>query len=354
MGWIIIVIGALCAAAGAYGAYTGYEIIQVERGWAMVIAGSTLFSAGIISLVIGLLALKLNSLARIFARPAVVSDTPKPWAKPVETPLQAVTSVSKDAAIHIATPALAAGAALGAAAVVEQADLFVVKSASDADTAKETPPPANHEVKTDGISFAAAPDLSASLPKTFSPGASVQPAANVSVHDTPPDSTSESADAASAVHSEHNPAPSLDWLTAALKKPPVPEDLLPELHAHPEMHAAGTATLVSDGYHSANAAAREIVSHTGETPIVAQNMQDEPDETEAAPAAVIAHAPAPTVVGRYEAAGTNYAMYSDGSVEAENEHGVFRFGSMSELRAFIEEGQMATMGAETASSHPAT
>jgi len=47
----------------------------------------------------------------------------------------------------------------------------------------------------------------------------------------------------------------------------------------------------------------------------------------------------PSVVGRYEAAGTSYAMYSDGSVEAENEHGIFRFGSMAELRAFIEQGQ---------------
>jgi hypothetical protein len=44
----------------------------------------------------------------------------------------------------------------------------------------------------------------------------------------------------------------------------------------------------------------------------------------------------PVVMGRYEAKDASYVMFSDGSIEANTKSGVFRFGSMSELKAFIE------------------
>ena len=43
-----------------------------------------------------------------------------------------------------------------------------------------------------------------------------------------------------------------------------------------------------------------------------------------------------SVIGRYDSDGTSYVMYSDGSIEAQSEAGVFRFNSMAELKAFIE------------------
>ena len=42
------------------------------------------------------------------------------------------------------------------------------------------------------------------------------------------------------------------------------------------------------------------------------------------------------VIGRYEADGTSYIMYADGSIEAQSEGGIYRFRSMAELKAFIE------------------
>ena len=42
------------------------------------------------------------------------------------------------------------------------------------------------------------------------------------------------------------------------------------------------------------------------------------------------------VIGRYEADGTSYVMYADGSIEAQTYSGVYRFASMAELKAFIE------------------
>jgi hypothetical protein len=45
----------------------------------------------------------------------------------------------------------------------------------------------------------------------------------------------------------------------------------------------------------------------------------------------------PVEVGRYEADGTMYVMFSDGSIEAQSEQGVYRFSSMAELKAFFDE-----------------
>jgi hypothetical protein len=52
-----------------------------------------------------------------------------------------------------------------------------------------------------------------------------------------------------------------------------------------------------------------------------------------------AHQPAapaePEIVSRYQASGVNYAIYSDGAIEAETEAGGMRFNSMNELKSYI-------------------
>ena len=64
-----------------------------------------------------------------------------------------------------------------------------------------------------------------------------------------------------------------------------------------------------------------------------------------APTPVAAAAPRPMpvnpseeVVGRYESNGSTYVMFADGTIEAETETGVFRFGSLNELKAYLEGG----------------
>lgn len=43
------------------------------------------------------------------------------------------------------------------------------------------------------------------------------------------------------------------------------------------------------------------------------------------------------VVGRYSAGGVSYVMFADGSIAAETSTGTYRFPSIAELKAFIEE-----------------
>ena len=45
---------------------------------------------------------------------------------------------------------------------------------------------------------------------------------------------------------------------------------------------------------------------------------------------------APTVVGRYEANGASYVLFSDGTIEVETESGTHRFASMADLKDHIE------------------
>ena len=57
----------------------------------------------------------------------------------------------------------------------------------------------------------------------------------------------------------------------------------------------------------------------------------------AAPEVVTEALPEPHIAGRYEANGTHYVLYSDGSIEADTGAGVYRFASITELKAFIDE-----------------
>jgi hypothetical protein len=70
-------------------------------------------------------------------------------------------------------------------------------------------------------------------------------------------------------------------------------------------------------------------------PLAAEPLAVEPLAVE--PLAVASPVVEPAEVGRYEADGTIYVMFSDGSIEAQSEQGIYRFSSMAELKAFFEE-----------------
>ena len=52
----------------------------------------------------------------------------------------------------------------------------------------------------------------------------------------------------------------------------------------------------------------------------------------------------PTVVGRYESGGASYVLFSDGTIEVETEMGTHRFGSMEELKTYIDQQDKASLG----------
>jgi hypothetical protein len=108
----------------------------------------------------------------------------------------------------------------------------------------------------------------------------------------------------------HEPVAS-DWLDRALADLDLPAPPMAEAHV-----AAEAENPLDD------AAAEK----SSAPPTAA--VEDEPEPPSAT---------GPSEMGRYQANGTTYIMFSDGSIEAQTETGVYRFGSMAELKAFFEE-----------------
>ena len=50
------------------------------------------------------------------------------------------------------------------------------------------------------------------------------------------------------------------------------------------------------------------------------------------------------MVGRYESGGASYVLFSDGTIEVETEMGTHRFGSMEELKTYIDQQDKASLG----------
>jgi hypothetical protein len=71
--------GFLLAAGGAYAMWTGWDMILLERGWSLFIAGSVALSGGVVTMALGRV---VAHLARL-SSPVVAAA---PVAKPVETP----------------------------------------------------------------------------------------------------------------------------------------------------------------------------------------------------------------------------------------------------------------------------
>eukprot|EP01037_Dinobryon_pediforme_P008932 gene8932-9020_t len=312
MGWVIIAIGSIVSALGALVAYSGLDYVQIERGWTAVIAGTTLLSGGVIVISIGFMTLQIAKLA--VSRPVLIADAP-PVSEPSvpEAPLQVV------APADVAEPELASDIALDAPVEIKPVEIPVA---------------ATPEVKVSFEPFvkaglplapartpAAAPDL----PK---PAVMAEPPVTQSPLTAPKAPVIEPAPMATLTKEDLN---SLDWL----------EEAISGVHEIQEPSILQKRPVISS--FSSVLSEEEVKAQVPEKAIVPADVPkpaaiERPVTEKSAPAKVEPQYFEPSVVGRYEAAGTSYAMYSDGSVEAENEHGIFRFASMAELRAFIEEG----------------
>ena len=47
----------------------------------------------------------------------------------------------------------------------------------------------------------------------------------------------------------------------------------------------------------------------------------------------------PSMIGSYSSAGANYKIFADGSIEAENSEGTFRFASMSDFKRHLVDAK---------------
>ena len=316
MGWLVIAMGSIAAALGAVYAYSGLDYIQIERGWTAVIAGMGLVSAGIIVIAIGILTLQLGKIVRLLKGATQSLAVEDGFLPDDEQPADEAQPEAAEAELAVADAPVAVS--------LPQAQGPVTPSAR--------------------------PDLSKQPPQPVKPDSGL-----------PVEDKTSAAVTTSALSAEDRI--SLDWLEVAISDLKEPQGSAPvqaraENAAVPPQSVAAKPVVevpsVAVSYTPPGAGLPRQKPFMPVMPDAAVKPQEQPkpeiappDRTKAAPMQTALPDPVkseplvhePSVVGRYEAAGTSYAMYSDGSVEAENEHGIFRFGSMAELRAFIEQGQ---------------
>ena len=344
MALIMLAIGGLLALVGVYAIASGFPVIEVERGWSMVISGAVLLSGGLIVAALGIVVRTINGLKVGFPAAASVAPLVAPLAPhdepmlapPVAAPrapvFQPTAANERVPAFAVAAPAAAAVLAAGAgyaASLHEPAP-----HAAEPEPHHEPKPEAHNLIEPIGhvpvAEHEAAVQEPASQEPAFREPAFREPAVQEPASQVPPppepfgqawhehDFSAFDLDAPHETASVHAPEPAPE-LPAA---PHITEPLFAEDPAteHPEIE-----------HHEP--AAREpepVAAHVPEPVPEAEPVAEAPSTAPETPPGGL------SVIGRYDSDGTSYVMYSDGSIEAQSDAGVFRFNSMAELKAFIE------------------
>jgi hypothetical protein len=341
MPYLVLALGAVLSICGALSIYFGYGIIEVERGWTGVIAGATALTGGVIVMTLGLVIKSLDDLRGALKQTAAHAGTagdsvalppepalpgagssadadekPSPATAPdfqdnllatilaaedhPETPEPAPQSPSLPPKIDDLLESQRRQADESAAGLGGQPPLFeqetpeapVVKPRQRVTLKPQATP---RKIEPAPVP-AGEPAIDDWLDRAFS-------ALDNEVASNPlPDLTSHERNRPQAEpHQEPAPLPPPEPLPVEL--PPHPSEPMPDQAAHD---------------HGAHDEVKPDHPAPGGEP--------EPPAQSAAPAEI----------GRYEADGTSYIMYADGSIDARSEAGSFRFNSMAELKAYIE------------------
>lgn len=358
MSYLVLALGALLSLCGAFAIYAGIGIIQVERGWAGVIAGATALSSGIVTIALGIILHKLSGLHTLLKSGKGLTPMPRGAAENGAGELRPepglafnpetsmVSEVGTPTAVvppaaslrswpqRPTRPNLAAarsvlkprGASPSARGTIEP-DFApprhpIISRAAPGVSSDAMEPPLEEETQTRPASATETLAESASnaerQPELFDDDRAMEPPIETELQETRPgpgEPVTESgpreawsAEAASidAIFGEDHlvePIPALDvWKEDALTSP----DSI-------EAESSGLAP-----------------------PFKSETPPAEDPRQRSAPDAPSAGEAGLAIVGRFETDGTTYVMYAGGSIEARSERGVFHFKSMAELKSFLE------------------
>jgi hypothetical protein len=385
MSYLVLALGAFLSLCGALAVYTGYGIIQVERGWASVIAGSTAFSCGIVTLALGLI---LHRLSSMHASLKSGENIPPPLRE--EAPLMAseshrdhpLTFPPEPSMVPEAVPPFAAAppAAIQPSAAALRSWLQrpmrsnltatrnvlktrgtvlpTVRGTHESDYSSQKVPP----LSRDGLKMPQTTVEMPSEPGFALPAQVVEDKAEDKAEMGFSFAPAGETPAAFAWRADAEPGLFDEALAADQTEGPPIAQPLPEKHGSPEAQSEPGA-----GWPAETAAIDMIYEEALfielDKALESRNEGVEPSSEPIEPAsrglappdvsALREPSPEPlpdtgagqeelAIVGQYESAGTSYVMYSDGSIEARTEHAVFHFKSMAELKAFLEPEAQAS------------
>lgn len=301
----LFALAAVMIVGGIVSVIQGFPFVRLESGLAMTIAGATTASAGAVVLGLAVVAGRLRGLERAFreARPAT------PSFPPAETGL-APGGAADPSAAQRARPSLAATAASLGAGLGAGAGLGGAASTRPGleptffDPAPPSPEPSAAEPLLPNLLPADAP------------------------HDRPEPHIPEPriADAAPDPETRATENDLFDGPAPAPAPEPAPESAPRFKEAEAEPRRAPDPV-------PPHPSAIETAEFVGVP-------EDKPEPSPEAPAAESTPpvAEEPQVVGTYASGGNTYVMYSTGVIEADTPRGRFTFGSLDELKAFVEAG----------------
>jgi hypothetical protein len=381
MSYLVLGLGAFLSLCGAIAIYTGSGIIQVERGWASVIAGSMAFSCGIVTVALGLILHRLASLhAHIKSREGDTPPRDLAWRTDHEPSpdFMPESSIAPESSFAPQPPTVPPVPPMAAAPSIPSPRSWPQRPMRSNLTAARNLlkprgtilPTARGTAETD-YSSQNAPPLSRNGLKNqsgaepvFEPGfaipaevavpkaageaetwAAFSPAGETPAErpwrlDSEPGLFDEAVEEKTDALSFEKPFPEIPDTPGERSEPGVSgpagiesfetifeQELFIELDEEPESHTGGPASSPDSTQPASLDAAPPVPPATAIT--------DEP-APEAPPVITGEGQEELAITGQYQSAGTSYVMYSDGSIEARTEHAVFHFKSMTELKTFMD------------------
>jgi hypothetical protein len=302
MKYVLLIFGILLGIAGAVSIYTGYGIIEVERGWASVIAGATALTGGAIIIalawILGSLEAMRTALETGELRPSQSGAQPT-REEPVaaDLPVAPVTASARESVQGQQREEPVFGHALAEPEEIAERQV-------------ELPP-----APAVAVSTAPEPQEAKNLPLSRASAAFIT--------------------AAAKARNERRNEPSISelWkrvgvnLDAAKDKPAdPPEGARPSVGPIRQAREKSPEAEGADWLDQAMARFDEpVASETAEeAPPLAPKSSERRESSE------------PEVIGRYEAEGTAYVMYADGSIDAQSEQEILRFRSLADLKAYFQ------------------
>ena len=352
---LVFAFGVLLALGGVVSVISGAPIIQLERGWAEVIAGTVALTGGVVTVAIGVVLLRLRVLVEAVRRlaqpltdqlmiaPPAPTVLPEPAfdleqgeveLRPTRDPDEPVFVASDPA--PVATPGPVNGlntietvspeprrplwaSKRNRAEKPAEADVPTVVAPPTVLEMPDAEPPAalSEPVHRSGSAQAEDPDIQA--PPSITP--------DLPQEDAPPPRRILEASSDLPARQRDVPARTSsffgDWRSKPLLRsrhptPAIPEVLPPLFDASPGENEAPPIDLTT--------------AEKAESPVVSIDPPAEAQPSQ----------PEPAVIGRYQAGASSYTMYADGAIDVETEGGDrHRFGSMDELKAFIARQEQA-------------
>jgi hypothetical protein len=345
---MIIALFALAVAmilGGLLAAVLGWDIVLVERGWTMVIAGSITAASGALLLGITAAVSKLVKIQAELMRLHAGLNEPEP----AQVPSSAELSVAALAG------GLLGGASAGNAKEDEEQPTLPLFPGRDAPADDVEPAPVAERVEE-------APEPIAPL----GPRAYPEPQAAREPEPASDDGLSEAKVPGFLLAERYS-----EERYGGDAYPPVrPPELDEALYARDPAEEQGSDIVPEEPPAPVPATEEEhpddlMVERRAETVFPAEERTDEtaaePDEpapSETRAEELVADHPAEesgdeqrsalAIVGTYTSGDNTYVMFSNGSIEAQTPRGVFNFDSLDELKSFIASGGESPKGDQTA------